>query len=74
MKTIAAFGNTDGGMLLIGVDDDKNILEVLKLRLESNGYNVFAAVNSDSALNMAKTALFDLALVDLKIGDEDHAG
>ena len=26
MKTIAAFGNTDGGILLIGVDDDKNIL------------------------------------------------
>ncbi len=25
-KTIAAFGNTDGGILLIGVDDDKNIL------------------------------------------------
>ena len=26
MKTIAAFGNTDGGILLIGVDDDKNIV------------------------------------------------
>jgi len=26
MKTIAAFGNTDGGILLIGVDDDKKIL------------------------------------------------
>ena len=26
MKTIAAFGNTDGGILLLGVDDDKNIL------------------------------------------------
>lgn len=26
LKTIAAFGNTDGGILLIGVDDDKNIL------------------------------------------------
>lgn len=25
-KTIAALGNTDGGILLIGVDDDKNIL------------------------------------------------
>jgi hypothetical protein len=25
-KTIAAFGNTDGGILLIGIDDDKNIL------------------------------------------------
>ncbi|RLD40755.1 MAG: hypothetical protein DRI86_14680 [Bacteroidetes bacterium] len=26
IKTICAFGNTDGGILLIGVDDDKNIL------------------------------------------------
>lgn len=26
LKTIAAFGNTDGGILLIGVDDDKNII------------------------------------------------
>ena len=26
LKTIAAFGNSDGGILLIGVDDDKNIL------------------------------------------------
>ncbi|RLD44693.1 MAG: hypothetical protein DRI86_06920 [Bacteroidetes bacterium] len=25
-KTIAAFGNTDGGILIIGVDDDKNVL------------------------------------------------
>ncbi len=30
MKTIAAFGNTDGGILLIGVDDDKNILGLEK--------------------------------------------
>ncbi len=28
MKTIAAFGNSDGGILLIGVDDDKNILGI----------------------------------------------
>lgn len=26
LKTLAAFGNTDGGILLIGVDDDKNIV------------------------------------------------
>ncbi len=26
LKTLAAFGNTDGGILLIGVDDDKNII------------------------------------------------
>ena len=29
-KTVAAFGNTDGGILLIGVDDDKNILGLEK--------------------------------------------
>jgi len=29
-KTIAAFGNTDGGILLLGVDDDKNILGLEK--------------------------------------------
>jgi hypothetical protein len=26
LKTLSAFGNTDGGILLIGVDDDKNIV------------------------------------------------
>ncbi len=30
LKTIAAFGNSDGGVLLIGVDDDKNILGIEK--------------------------------------------
>ena len=30
MKTIAAFGNTDGGILIIGVDDDKNIVGLEK--------------------------------------------
>lgn len=30
IKTIAAFGNTDGGILLIGVDDDKKILGLEK--------------------------------------------
>ncbi len=28
LKTIAAFGNSDGGILLIGVDDEKNILGI----------------------------------------------
>jgi predicted HTH transcriptional regulator len=26
LKTLAAFGNTDGGILLIGVDDEKNVI------------------------------------------------
>ncbi len=40
-KTIAAFGNTDGGILLIGVDDDKNILG-----LESD-FKTLKKANSD---------------------------
>jgi len=34
IKTVAAFGNSDGGILLIGVDDDKNILGL------QNDYNL----------------------------------
>jgi hypothetical protein len=30
LKTLAAFGNTDGGILLIGVDDDKKIIGLEK--------------------------------------------
>jgi predicted HTH transcriptional regulator len=30
LKTLAAFGNTDGGILLIGVDDDKKIVGLEK--------------------------------------------
>ena len=30
LKTLAAFGNTDGGILLIGIDDDKNIIGLEK--------------------------------------------
>jgi len=40
-KTIAAFGNSDGGHLLIGVDDDKNILGL------ENDFKTLKKHNSD---------------------------
>lgn len=49
------------------VDDDKNILEVLRLRLEAEGYKVTATTSEEQALRIAKNELFDLALVDLKL-------
>ncbi|NLA75684.1 MAG: sigma-54-dependent Fis family transcriptional regulator [Deltaproteobacteria bacterium] len=55
------------------VDDDKNMLEVLSLRLEAEGYNVCAATSSAEALGHVKGTLFDLALVDLRLG-EDESG
>ncbi|MGD9158032.1 MAG: sigma-54 dependent transcriptional regulator [Desulfobacteraceae bacterium] len=51
------------------VDDDKNMLEVLSLRLESEGYNVSATSEARKARDLVKNTLFDLALVDLKLGD-----
>ncbi|MBU4068490.1 MAG: sigma-54 dependent transcriptional regulator [Proteobacteria bacterium] len=53
------------------VDDDKNMLEVLSLRLEAEGYKVTAAAGAEDALKMAKDELLDLALVDLKLAGKD---
>jgi len=53
------------------VDDDKNMLEVLSLRLEAEGYKVTATAGAEDALKMAKDELFDLALVDLKLAGKD---
>ena len=53
------------------VDDDKNILEVLKLRLEGEGYNVTAASEAAVALKRANDEVLDLALLDLKLAGQD---
>jgi two-component system, NtrC family, response regulator GlrR len=53
------------------VDDDKNMLEVLSLRLEAEGYNVTAATCTGEALDHVKDGFFDLALVDLRLGEEE---
>jgi two-component system response regulator GlrR len=52
---------------ILVVDDDKNMLEVLRLRIEGEGYKVSVATEPETALKMAKDNPFDLALVDLKI-------
>ena len=53
------------------VDDDRNMLEVLNLRLEAEGYKVTTTAGAEDALKMAKDELFDLALVDLKLAGKD---
>lgn len=54
------------------VDDDKNILEVLSLRLEAQGYRVTATAVAEDALRIVKDELFDLALVDLKLSGKEN--
>ena len=57
------------------VDDDKNMLEVLNLRLEAEGYRVTAVPGVSEGLSAVEHEAFDLALVDLKLaGKEDGIG
>ncbi len=54
------------GKILI-VDDDRNLLEVLKVRVESAGYDVIAATREQEALEAARSEAFDLSIVDLQL-------
>jgi two-component system response regulator GlrR len=54
------------GKILV-VDDDTNILKVLKMRLEAEGYQVTTAGKAKTALKLANDDVFDFALVDLKL-------
>jgi two-component system, NtrC family, response regulator GlrR len=54
------------GKILV-VDDDINILKVLKMRLEAEGYRVSTAGKAKAALELANDDVFDFALVDLKL-------
>ena len=54
------------GKLLI-VDDDQNLLELLTMRLESEGYEVVATTQEESAVEAVKNQVFDLSIIDLQL-------
>ena len=56
---------------ILVVDDDKNILKVIKMKLESEGFQVASALKSQVALEIAKDEIFDLALLDLKLNGKN---
>jgi two-component system response regulator GlrR len=60
-----------GAGRVIVVDDDANLIELVKMRLESAGYDVTAAVREDDALAAVKTHSFDICLLDLMLTDRD---
>ncbi|MDR4498002.1 MAG: sigma-54 dependent transcriptional regulator [Candidatus Scalindua sp.] len=53
------------------VDDDQNVLKVIKMRLEANHYQVATAFQAAKAVKIAQDRMFDLALVDLKLRGEN---
>ncbi|HUV06257.1 MAG TPA: sigma-54 dependent transcriptional regulator [Spirochaetia bacterium] len=58
------------GKILV-VDDDRNLIEVLKVRVESAGYEVTTALNEEEAIEAAKNQMFDLAILDLQLEKSD---
>ena len=58
------------GKVLV-VDDDRSLVEVLKVRIESAGYEVTTALKEETAINAAKNQEFDLAIVDLQLERTD---
>ncbi len=58
------------GKLLI-VDDDHNLLELMKMRIESSGYTVTTAADEDEAKAAAAGQAFDLAILDLQLVHTD---
>jgi len=58
-------------MNILVVDDDSNIRKTLSYCLAAEGYTVIAVSNPADAVEEAKRRSFDLAFVDLKLGEED---
>ncbi|HEU4342608.1 MAG TPA: sigma-54 dependent transcriptional regulator [Candidatus Binatia bacterium] len=58
------------GNILV-VDDDSNLLELVKMRLESAGYDITAVLEGTAAIEAVKTKPFDLCVLDLMLGDGD---
>ena len=58
------------GNILV-VDDDRNLIEVLKVRVESAGYDVTTALTGEEAIEAAKNQMFDLAILDLQLERSD---
>ena len=56
---------------ILVVDDDQNILNVIKLRLEANKYRVATTLQAEAAVKTAKNKIFDLALVDFKLASKN---
>ena len=53
------------------VDDDINVLSLLKEYLENTGFKVFAANNGDQAIEIFKTEKLDILILDVMLPNKD---
>ncbi|CAH2030820.1 sigma-54-dependent transcriptional regulator [Trichlorobacter ammonificans] len=62
-------GTTHG--TLLAVDDDRNLLKIIAMRLETLGYAVTAARTGQEARDLLSRQTFDLAVIDLHLKEQD---
>jgi DNA-binding response OmpR family regulator len=56
---------------ILVVEDDTNLLEIMRLALKSAGYSIASATNGIEALKKARTLLPDLIVLDLVLPELD---
>ncbi|WEK20879.1 MAG: response regulator [Candidatus Pedobacter colombiensis] len=56
---------------ILAVDDDKEIVEVIKIILEDEGYEVSTLTNGRNVLNIISSIRPDLILLDVMLGGMD---
>jgi len=56
---------------LLVVDDDRNLLEIIRMRLESLEYEVTAIRDEEEARQAVTAQVFDLAVIDLQLANQD---
>jgi two-component system response regulator GlrR len=56
---------------ILAVDDDRNLLELIRIRLESADYEVTTALDEEKAKEASRDAAFDLAIIDLQLVRQD---
>lgn len=56
---------------ILVVDDDSNLLELIKMRLESAGYEVTTLLNEHDAVEAVRKEAFDLSIIDLRLTKMD---
>jgi len=56
---------------ILVVDDEEGLLHLVKMRLTAMGFAVIGCTTGREALTVAKNTRFDLAITDLRLGNED---
>src|SRR5262245_18158758 len=58
------------GKILV-VDDDRNLVELVKMKLKSANYEVTTVLQAEKAKEAVKSDAFDLGIVDLRLTNQD---